>query len=216
VSLILNIETSSKNCSVSISQNGSPLCNFDHEEDKFRHSELLTGSIKNLLDKNNLSVKNLSAVAIGIGPGSFTGLRIGFSVAKGLCFPYNTNLIGLSSLKILANSVQKKDGNILSLINDKGKTFYNSVFDKSLNELQPPSIKIIDDKFLKSLDNISTIVVNDELSFKYLKSIITIENIQKQTISSLKMLDLSFNRFLAKKFEDIAYFEPLYVKQPYV
>lgn len=180
------------------------------------HSELLTGSIKNLLDKNNLSVKNLSAVAIGIGPGSFTGLRIGFSVAKGLCFPYNTNLIGLSSLKILANSVQKKDGNILSLINDKGKTFYNSVFDKSLNELQPPSIKIIDDKFLKSLDNISTIVVNDELSFKYLKSITTIENIQKQTISSLKMLDLSFNRFLAKKFEDIAYFEPLYVKKPYV
>jgi len=216
VSLILNIETSSKNCSVSISQNGSLLCNFDHEEEKFMHSELLTGSIKNLLDKNNLSVKNLSAVAIGIGPGSFTGLRIGFSVAKGLCFPYNTNLIGLSSLKILANSVKKKDGNILSLINDKGKTFYNSVFDKSLNELQPPSIKIIDDKFLKSLDNISTIVVNDELSFKYLKSIITIENIQKQTISSLKMLDLSFNRFLAKKFEDIAYFEPLYVKQPYV
>jgi len=216
VSLILNIETSSKNCSVSISQNGSPLCNFDHEEDKFRHSELLTGSIKNLLDKNNLSVKNLSAVAIGIGPGSFTGLRIGFSVAKGLCFPYNTNLIGLSSLKILANSVQKKDGDILSLINDKGKTFYNSIFDKSLNELQPPSIKIIDDKFLKSLDNISTIVVNDGLSFEYLKSIITSENIEKHTVSSLKMIDLSYKSYQAKKFENIAYFEPLYVKKPYV
>ena len=216
MSLILNIETSSKNCSVSISQNGSLLSNFDNEEEKFRHSELLTGSIKNLLDQNNLSVKDLSAVAIGIGPGSFTGLRIGFSVAKGICFPNNTKLIGVSSLKILANSVNKKDGNILSLINDKRETFYYSVYDKSLNEIHPPAIKIIDNNFFQSINHFSTIVVNDELSFEYLKSIIPSENIEKNTISSIRMIDISYKSYQAKKFEEIAYFEPLYVKKPYV
>ena len=216
MSLILNIETSSKNCSVSISQNGSLLCNFDHEEDKFRHSELLTSTIKNLLDENNFTVKDLSAVAIGVGPGSFTGLRIGFSVAKGICFPNNTKLIGISSLKILANSVNKKDGNILSLINDKWETFYYSVYDKSLNEIEPPSIKIIDENFFQSINNFSTIVVNDELSFEYLKSIIPRENVQKNIITSINMIDLSYKKYKAKSFKEIAYFEPLYVKKPYV
>ena len=139
-----------------------------------------------------------------------------FSVAKGLCFPYNTNLIGLSSLKILANSVNKKDGNILSLINDKRETFYYSVYDKSLNEIHPPAIKIIDNNFFQSINHFSTIVVNDELSFEYLKSIIPSENIEKNTISSIRMIDISYKNYQAKKFEEIAYFEPLYVKKPYV
>ncbi|MDA0886007.1 MAG: tRNA (adenosine(37)-N6)-threonylcarbamoyltransferase complex dimerization subunit type 1 TsaB, partial [Bacteroidetes bacterium] len=98
MSLILNFETSSKNCSVTLSSKGELLSNFDLEDDKYRHSELLTTTIRDILSQNNLSVKDLSAVAIGVGPGSFTGLRIGFSVAKGLCYPHKINLIGISSL----------------------------------------------------------------------------------------------------------------------
>ena len=114
MSLILNIETSSKNCSISLSLKGKLLSNLDIEEDKFKHSELLTTSIRDILNQNKFSVNDLSAVAIGTGPGSFTGLRIGFSVAKGLCYPHKISLIGIPSLKILANSVN--EDNKLSLI----------------------------------------------------------------------------------------------------
>ena len=85
MSFILNLETSSKNCSVCLSSKGKLIQSFDSEDDSYRHSELLTSSINDILNENNIGVKDLSAVSIGIGPGSFTGLRIGFSVAKGLC-----------------------------------------------------------------------------------------------------------------------------------
>ena len=86
MSVILNIETSSKNCSVCLSSKGNLVTSFDFEDEAYRHSELLTSSIQNILNENDLDVNGLSAVSVGIGPSSFTGLRIGFSVAKGLCF----------------------------------------------------------------------------------------------------------------------------------
>ena len=161
MSLILNFETSSKNCSVTLSSEGKLISNFDLEDDKYRHSELLTSTIKDILTQNSISAKELSAVAIGIGPGSFTGLRIGFSVAKGLCFPHKINLIGISSLKILANSIKNDIGDIIPMINDKVK-------------------------------------------------------LQYKPISSTDMIDLSYASFKEQKFEDLAYFEPLYLKKPYV
>ena len=109
MSTILNIETSSKNCSVCLSSNGELISSFDSEDITYKHRELLTSSIQNILNENNLSVKDLSAVSVGIGPGSFTGLRIGLSVAKGLCYSHNIDLIGISSLKIIANSVIKEN-----------------------------------------------------------------------------------------------------------
>ena len=84
MSTILNIETSSKNCSVCLSSNGELISSFDSEDITYKHSELLTSSIQNILNENNLSVKDLSAVSVGIGPGSFTGLRIGLSAAQEL------------------------------------------------------------------------------------------------------------------------------------
>ena len=118
MSLILNIETSSKNCSVCLSSKGKLIQSFDSEDDTFRHSELLTSCIQDILSENNIDVKDLSVISIGIGPGSFTGLRISFSVAKGLCYPHNINLVGISSLKIIANSVIKENKKIISLINE--------------------------------------------------------------------------------------------------
>ena len=134
MSFILNLETSSKNCSVCLSSKGKLIQSFDSEDDSYRHSELLTSSIQDILNENNLGVKDLSAVSIGIGPGSFTGLRIGFSVAKGLCYPHNINLIGISSLKIIANSVIKENKNIISLIIG-GPTQYYDYSDRNIQEI---------------------------------------------------------------------------------
>ena len=218
MSLILNFETSSKNCSVSLSSEGKLISNFDLEDDKYRHSELLTSTIKDILTQNNISAKELSAVAIGIGPGSFTGLRIGFSVAKGLCYPHKINLIGISSLKILANSIKNDIGDIIPMINDKGNFYYLSTFEYGLNEVGTPLIDQVDSNFInRNIKENSTIVVNNKESFEYINSIINDKiKLQYKPISSINMIDLSYTSFIEQKFEDLAYFEPLYVKKPYV
>ena len=218
MSLILNFETSSKNCSVTLSSEGKLISNFDLEDDKYRHSELLTSTIKDILTQNSISAKELSAVAIGIGPGSFTGLRIGFSVAKGLCFPHKINLIGISSLKILANSIKNDSGDIIPMINDKGNFYYLSTFENGLNEVGTPLIDQVDSNFInRNINENSTIVVNNEESFEYINSIINDKvKLQYKPISSTDMIDLSYASFKEQKFEDLAYFEPLYLKKPYV
>ena len=218
MSLILNFETSSKNCSVTLSSEGKLISNFDLEDDKYRHSELLTSTIKDILTRNNISAKELSAVAIGIGPGSFTGLRIGFSVAKGLCYPHKINLIGISSLKILANSIKNDSGDIIPMINDKGNFYYLSTFEYGLNEVGTPLIDQVDSNFInRNIKENSTIVVNNKESFEYINSIINDQvKLQYKPISSINMIDLSYTSFIEQKFEDLAYFEPMYVKKPYV
>ena len=218
MSLILNFESSSKNCSVTLSSEGKLISNFDLEDDKYRHSELLTSTIKDILTQNNISAKELSAVAIGIGPGSFTGLRIGFSVAKGLCYPHKINLIGISSLKILANSIKNDSGDIIPMINDKGNFYYLSTFEYGLNKVGTPLIDQVDSNFInRNIKENSTIVVNNKESFEYINSIINDQvKLQYKPISSINMIDLSYTSFIEQKFEDLAYFEPLYVKKPYV
>ena len=218
MSIILNIETSSKNCSICLSSKGNLVTSFDLEDEAYRHSELLTSSIQNILSENNLDVSGLSAVSVGIGPGSFTGLRIGLSVAKGLCYPHNINLIGISSLKIIANSVINENKNIISLIKDKGQHYYISKYSNDLKEVVEPKIKLIDrDYIFNILDDNSVIVVNTDESNKFISDLVN-EEIQvfKRTISSIDMISLSHKSLEEKKFEDIAYIEPMYVKKPYV
>ena len=218
MSLILNIETSSKNCSVCLSSKGKLIQSFDSEDDTFRHSELLTSSIQDILSENNIDVKDLSVVSIGIGPGSFTGLRIGFSVAKGLCYPHNINLVGISSLKIIANSVIKENKNIISLIKDKGEHFYISKYNSDLKEIIQPEIQLINSDYINGIiDEESIIVVNSDQSKEFISQIVKQKTkIISRTISSVDMNSLSHKSFKEKKFEDIAYIEPMYIKKPYV
>jgi len=218
MSVILNIETSSKNCSVCLSSKGNLVTSFDLEDEAYRHSELLTSSIQNILSQNNIDVSGLSAVSVGIGPGSFTGLRIGLSVAKGLCYPHNINLIGISSLKIIANSVVKENKNIISMIKDKGEHYYISKYSNDLKEVVEPKIKLIDrDYIFNILDDDSVIVVNTDESNEFISNLVNAEiQVFKRTISSVDMISLSHKSLEEKKFEDIAYIEPMYVKKPYV
>ena len=218
MSIILNIETSSKNCSVCLSSKGNLVTSFELEDESYRHSELLTSSIQNILNENNLDVSGLSAVSVGIGPGSFTGLRIGFSVAKGLCYPHDIDLIGISSLKIIANSVIKENKNIISLIKDKGDYYYISKYSNDLKEIVEPKIKLIDkDYIFKILDDQSVIVVNTDESNEFISNLVNKETeVFKRTISSTDMISLSHKSLDEKKLEDIAYIEPMYIKKPYV
>ena len=218
MSLILNIETSSKNCSVCLSSKGKLIQSFDSEDDTFRHSELLTSCIQDILSENNIDVKDLSVISIGIGPGSFTGLRIGFSVAKGLCYPHNINLVGISSLKIIANSVIKENKNIISLIKDKGEYYYLAKYKPDLTEIIKPKYQLINSENMSSvLDDNSIIVVSSNDAKEHLsKIVIRKKEIIKRSVSSIDMINISQKLFDQKKFEDIAYIEPMYIKKSYV
>jgi len=217
MSYILNLETSSKNCSVSLLKGDKIINTIEQEDDSYRHSELLTSFIDQILSKEKISTENLSAVSVSKGPGSFTGLRIGFSVAKGLCFPYKIPIIGINSLEILALSYKpEKDEHILSLIQDKNNSFYSMLLDSNHNEVEKPSIVLIDENFLKKYENINSLVIVSNT--KSIKEIIDFGSIKiyVNNISAKHMGNMSKENFDKKNFEDLAYFEPMYIKKPYV
>ena len=217
MSYILNLETSSKNCSVSLLKEDKIINVIEQEDDSYRHSELLTSFIDQILSKEKIKPENLSAVAIAKGPGSFTGLRIGFSVAKGICFPYKTPIIGINSLEILARSYKpKKDEYILSLINDKNDSFYSMVLDSDYNEVEKPSIEVIDKNYISRYGKLNSLVI--VCNTKSIKEIINEKSvkIEVNSISAKHMENMSKQNFDKKNFEDLAYFEPMYIKKPYV
>ena len=217
MSYILNIETSSKNCSVSLLKEDKIINLIEQEDDSYRHSELLTSFIDQILSKEKIKPENLSAVAIAKGPGSFTGLRIGFSVAKGICFPHKTPIIGINSLEILARSYKpKKDEYILSLINDKNDSFYSMVLDSDYNEVEKPSVEVIDKNYISRYGKLNSLVI--VCNTKSIKEIINEKSvkIEVNSISAKHMENMSKQNFDKKNFEDLAYFEPMYIKKPYV
>ena len=112
MSYLLNIETSTTNCSVSLSFENNLIDYVERDSLNYSHSEHLHVFINELLNNNNIKFNQLNAVSVSRGPGSYTGLRIGLSAAKGLCYGLDIPLISISSLKILANSI-KFDGFIL-------------------------------------------------------------------------------------------------------
>ena len=217
MSYILNLETSSKNCSVSLLKGDKIISVIEQEDDSYRHSELLTSFIDQILSKEKISTENLSAVSVSKGPGSFTGLRIGFSVAKGLCFPHNIPIIGINSLKILALSyTPEKDEHILSLIHDKNNSFYSMLLDSNYNEIEKPSVVLIDENFFTAYEKTNPLVV--VCNTESIKEIINFKsiNIHINSVSAKHMGNISKENFDKKDFEDLAYFEPMYIKKPYV
>ncbi len=109
MSYLLHLETATTNCSVALSQNGNLLHCIENNEADFRHSDHLHLFIEQLLNKAQIEAKQLSAVAVSMGPGSYTGLRIGISSAKGLCYANDLPLIAVNSLEVLAAAYSAQD-----------------------------------------------------------------------------------------------------------
>ena len=126
--VILNIETSSKNCSVSISKNGKTIGLKEQDYDEYSHSKSLHIFINEIFKQTNLSPQELSAVAISEGPGSYTGLRIGVSAAKGICVALNLPLIAIDTMQILARKIKCAEGYIISAMDARRDEIYYSIF----------------------------------------------------------------------------------------
>lgn len=212
---ILNIETSTKNCSVSIAQNGKTIALKEVAEESFSHSEKLHVFIDNLLKENQITYKDLNAVALSGGPGSYTGLRIGTSTAKGLCFALDIPLIAVDTLLVLAKQVNE-DSLIIPMIDARRMEVYTAIFDATHNPATPVQALVIDENSFAEISEKAVLVGDGAAKCKEVlnrENFIFLDEIRYP--SAREMSEISFDKFQKKEFEDIAYFEPFYLKEFY-
>lgn len=212
---ILNIETSTKNCSVSIAQNGKTIALKEVAEESFSHSEKLHVFIDNLLKENQITYKDLNAVALSGGPGSYTGLRIGTSTAKGLCFALDIPLIAVDTLLVLAKQVNE-DSLIIPMIDARRMEVYTAIFDATHNPATPVQALVIDENSFVEISEKAVLIGDGAAKCKEVlnrENFIFLDEIRYP--SAREMSEISFDKFQKKEFEDIAYFEPFYLKEFY-
>ena len=211
---ILNIETSTKNCSVSLALSGKLTAMKELNSGNYSHAEVLHVFIDELCKENNVDSNNLDAVAVSQGPGSYTGLRIGVSTAKGLCFAFGIPLIAIDTLEALARAIAVDDGCIVPMIDARRLEVYTAVFDKNGTRRSETEAKIIsEDSFIDYLKQENLHFLGD--GAEKCKTIINHPNAtfwDGYFPSAKEMAVLSFEKYQNKEFEDVAYFEPFYLK----
>ncbi|MEN8185817.1 MAG: tRNA (adenosine(37)-N6)-threonylcarbamoyltransferase complex dimerization subunit type 1 TsaB [Bacteroidota bacterium] len=215
MAIILNIETSTKNCSVSIAENGNILAIKELNEGKFSHAEKLHPFVEEVLQEAEVEIEKLDAIAVSKGPGSYTGLRIGVSAAKGLCYALERPLIALSTLKVLATAISvAKDEFIIPLLDARRMEVYCAVFDDNYHQLQDTQAKIIDENsFSEFLDKGKVHFLGDGAA--KCQEVIKHKNavfVEDHFPSAREMGKLSFEKYQNDEFVDLAYFEPFYLK----
>lgn len=215
MALILNIETATRNCSVSLSYEEKVLALRELNDGNYTHSENLHVFIDEVLKLANKSIKDIEAVAISKGPGSFTGLRIGVSAAKGLCFSLDVPLISVSTLACLASAINVEDGAvIIPLLDARRMEVYSAVFDHNYDQIRKTEAEIIDkNSFEEFLRNGKVYFLGDGAD--KCKDIIVDKNaifLEGYFPSANEMAKISFNEYKISNTEDVAYFEPFYLK----
>ncbi len=217
--IILNIETSSKNCSVSISENGKIIGLKEQSFDKYSHSKSLHVFIDEIFKQTKLSPQKLSAVAISEGPGSYTGLRIGVSAAKGICVALNLPLIAIDTMQILARKIECAEGYIISAMDARRDEIYYSVF-KSNNCKIPIKVGKTDCMIIKS-NSFSNYFESSIVNFvgncnEKINKFLNHDNIIFSDFmlpSANEMGIISFASFKKGEFEDVSDFQPKYLKE---
>ena len=210
---ILHLETSTKVCSVALSLNGNLIALKENEEDGYSHGENLTLFIQDVLKQASISVKELNAVSVASGPGSYTGLRIGVSTAKGLCYPLNIPLIAIDSLTSLKEIAKEKHPNstLCSLIDARRMEVYNLFYSSSNELLKPISADIIEKDSYSQFEPFVYFGDGAEKLQELWKGRNCIAD-TSITSSAKGQTKLAFEKYRNQEFEDLAYFEPFYLK----
>jgi len=215
LSLILNIETTTKNCSVSLANKGQLLAIRELNDGQYSHAEKLHVFIDEVLKEAEHTVQELDAIAVSKGPGSFTGLRIGVSTAKGLCFSLDKPLISISTLQSLASSISvEQNAFIVPLLDARRMEVYSAVFDENYNPLREIQAEVIDEQSFGSILNKCKVYFLGDGAEKC-KEIIKHKNaifLDGHFPSSTQMTKLSYDKYKISDIEDVAYFEPFYLK----
>lgn len=216
MALILNIDTSTSVCSVALARDGKVIA-LKESNEGLNHSILLGTYIDELLRETEITPHRLDAVAISMGPGSYTGLRIGVSMAKGLCFGAGKPLIAVPTLQALALSVSSRlqeDAWYCPMIDARRMEVYTAFFDRQNQTLIDTIAEIIDEHSFAELLEKHKIYFFGNGSDK-VKNTLTAPNacyIGQVETSAAHMPEISEHRFTEGIFEDVAYFEPFYLK----
>ncbi|QBZ96806.1 tRNA (adenosine(37)-N6)-threonylcarbamoyltransferase complex dimerization subunit type 1 TsaB [Flavobacterium sangjuense] len=210
---ILNIETATKNCSVSLAKNGETVLCKEIAEQGYSHAEKLHVFIEDILKETGVSVQDLKAIAVSKGPGSYTGLRIGVSTAKGLCYALGIPLISVDTLQVLAKQVVVENGLIVPMLDARRMEVYSAVFDANHNKIMEVQAEVLTENSYAEIteavyfigdcqEKCKTVLVKN--NFNFLPEIVF--------PSANEMSSLSYEKFVKNEFEDVAYFEPFYLK----
>jgi tRNA threonylcarbamoyladenosine biosynthesis protein TsaB len=219
VTKILSIDTSSEGCSVAIHEDSILIASSVVSVAK-SHSNLLVTMIDQLLSNTAIPLTDIDAFAYSEGPGSYTGLRIGLSTLKGLCFSLDKPLIGLSTLFLMAHQVTTYASSeclFMPLIDARRDEVYASLYSYSLDEIIPPTPFIVDGAFMNFKLESSKIVFFGSGSAKT-KSLISNPNAYFLNVPSHKASDMgqiAFTHFCDRNFVDIINYEPFYLKKFY-
>jgi len=220
---ILNIETTGENCSVALSQ-GTRLLNLKEHKEGKSHASMLAVFIDQILQEEKLTVKDLGAISISKGPGSYTGLRIGVSTAKGLCYGANIPLISVHTLQALSQFLLEhtsdynlnipEDAYLVPMIDARRMEVYSAVFNLKNEFISDVKAEVIDENSYKDLLDERPVIFFGNGAEKC-KNLINRANatfVNNIDVSAVNMITLSQGQFRNNFFEDVAYFEPFYLK----
>jgi tRNA threonylcarbamoyladenosine biosynthesis protein TsaB len=212
--IILNLETATTNCSVSLAKDGKLLALRENNTPNYSHAEQLHVFIAECMAEAKIALTDLDAVAVSKGPGSYTGLRIGVSAAKGLCFSLDAPLISIATLTSLASQVKGGYDCIIPVLDARRMEVYSAVFDIDLNQIKDTEAEIIDEHSFRvyAQDKTVHILGSGAQKIKETRSHDTISFNTDCVPSSKEMAVLSHQKYLKSDFEDVAYFEPYYLK----
>jgi tRNA threonylcarbamoyladenosine biosynthesis protein TsaB len=217
MAFILCIETATEVCSVALF-NKNELLVLNEINEGNMHASALTGLIEKTLKEAELTLNQLDAICVSKGPGSYTGLRVGVSTAKGLCFGLNIPLLAVNTLQSMAGVYMHQNPNnaqaICAMIDARRMEVYAAIYNSNLEEINPTQAIVIDEYSFEEQLNQGQIIFIGNGAAKC-KSTITHANavfVDEITCSALGLGKPAYQMFLENKFEDTAYFEPFYLK----
>ena len=222
MSLILNIDTAGSKASIALAVDGEPIAEAYNSEQR-DHASWIHEAITQLLQANKFKTGDLSAIAVTIGPGSYTGLRVGLATGKGFCYALNIPLITENTLRVMAfhaisHSSKGKNPNFeyfIPMIDARRMEVFTAVYDQQLNEIVQPQAMILDkDSFENYLTNKSLFFGNGSIKFR---NMLTSNNatFDQLEATAADLGRLSYDKLMKKSFSDIVYSDPLYLKEFY-
>lgn len=210
---ILQLETATRNCSVALSKDGQTLLCKEIAESGYSHAEKLHVFIEEILKEAHLTFEDLSAIAVSQGPGSYTGLRIGVSAAKGLCYSLNIPLLAIDTLETLARKISPENGVIVPMIDARRMECYTAIFDTNHQKLRAIQSEIIEANSFSEMEGVIHLVGDGAPKCKALLTDARfIYHDEIEFPSATEMSGIAYAKYKINDTVDVAYFEPFYLK----
>ncbi len=208
MAIILLIETSGEVCSVAVARDGKVVAVCESEGGR-EHARLVANYTHELLEANGVEPRDLAAVAVARGPGSYTGLRIGASFAKGLCYSLGIKLIAVHSTESLARLVANPTGLLCPLVDARRMEVYTEIFDANYNVVLPVEALVVDENtILGEYRNLTIFGSGAEKCRPFLPDATFVG----VTASAFGLACVAQQKYDDGQTEDVAYYEPLYLK----